>query len=534
LRVRRDDEARCDLVGTDTLAVGPNGGSEESRPEISGREISGPAQAPVLVDEPAQSDGFVRGLAEVIGGPLGQHAVRPPRSVHGGRRFWTPVRVVLALTCLMLSMHWVQKSPCRDGAWVELSQYKYFCYTDVLALYPAEGLGNGDVPYRDHAVEYPVLTGALMGVLGLPVHDYAQAHPGFNEVERFYDLNALVLGAMGVATAAMILAVRQRRPWDAALFGLSPALFVSATVNWDLLALGLTAFFLYAWARRRPGLAGVLFGLAVSAKFYPVLLVGPLLVLALRANRWRAVAACLGAGAATWLAVNLPVWIGYRDSWLEFWHLSRVRGIDWGTLWYIGEHLPHLDGKYGIAWFAHLDQEPNHATLNMLYFGLFAVACLAIGVLGMLAPRRPRLAQLAFLVVAAFLVVGKVWSQQYVLWLLPLAVLARPRWGAFLAWQVAELAYFLAFDGEQMGALGRDVLPEWAYVLASILRLVTLCVLMGYVVRDIVRPERDVVRASYPDDPDGGDFDGAPDGHIARLLRDRVVPRPHRVDLIKT
>ena len=43
-------------------------------------------------------------------------------------------------------------------------------------------------------------------------------------------------------------------------------------------------------------------------------------------------------------------------------------------------------------------------------------------------PTTPRLAQLGFLIVAGFLLVNKVYSPQYVLWLLPLAVLARPRW----------------------------------------------------------------------------------------------------------
>ena len=57
--------------------------------------------------------------------------------------------------------------------------------------------------------------------------------------------------------------------------------------------------------------------------------------------------------------------------------------------------------------------------------------------------------------VAAFLIFSKVWSQQFVLWLLPAGVLARPRWGAFLAWQVAEVCYFLAFYGELLGAGGK-------------------------------------------------------------------------------
>ena len=64
--------------------------------------------------------------------------------------------------------------------------------------------------------------------------------------------------------------------------------------------------------------------------------------------------------------------------------------------------------------------------------------------LGLRAPETPRLAQLGFLVVAGFLLVNKVYSPQYVLWLLPLAVLARPRWRDQLIWQAGELLYFAA------------------------------------------------------------------------------------------
>jgi uncharacterized membrane protein len=484
---------------------------------------SGAAAGSDRVDEPSHSDPVVRGLSEAIGGPLGAHAMRPSRSRLGGRRFWTPVRIVLALTCLMLSLHWVQKSPCRDGAWgSDLPQYKHFCYTDVLALYYAEGLADGKVPYVDHAIEYPVLTGAFMGVLGLPVHAYAASHPVINQAQRFYDLNALVLGALGVATVAVILALRRRRPWDAAMFALSPALFVSATVNWDLLAVALSCFFLYFWARRRPALAGLMLGLATAAKFYPLLLVGALLALALRTARWREFVSTVSAALVTWVAVNAPVALLYPDAWRRFFQLNSSRGIDWGTLWYIGEHFPLGGDQYGLAPFQSLDHQPTHGLLNTLYLLLFALACVGILVLALGAPRRPRLGQLAFLTVAAFLVTGKVWSQQYVLWLLPLAILARPRWGAFLAWQFAEVAYFLAFYGELMNASGRAVFPEWVFVLASVLRLVTLCVMIGFVVRDILRPELDVVRHTYADDPDGGEFDGAPDAFGPRRSDDRA------------
>ena len=110
----------------------------------------------------------------------------------------------------------------------------------------------------------------------------------------------------------------------------------------------------------------------------------------------------------------------------------------------------------------------------------------------------PRVAQLAFLVVAAFLLVNKVYSPQYVLWLLPLAVLARPRWRDLLIWQAGELLYFGAVWLYLGGWLGggrrrrpglrpRDPGPGGGELY-----------LVAVVVRDILRPEHDPVRDQRP------------------------------------
>ncbi|MFI6264407.1 glycosyltransferase family 87 protein [Micromonospora sp. NPDC051006] len=478
-------------------------------------------------DHPSRSDAFVRGISGLIGGPLGDHAVAIDRPAGRERRFWTAARIVLALTCLALALHWVQKSPCQDGAWQNNVQYTRFCYTDVLALYYAEGLNEGKVPYRDHPVEYPVLTGYFMGALGLPVHALGVDDPGINQGMWFYNLNALVLGALAVATVAVILTLRKRRPWDAALFALAPALLLTATVNWDLLAIGLAAFGLLAWARRRPLLAGALLGLAGAAKLWPLFVLGPILVLAVRANRLRAALTAVVAAVVAVVAVNLPVALPYRENWDRFFELNSTRPIDWGTLWYIGRYL---DGKVGSADPADLGPfewlNANIPTLNLLSYALFGLACLGVAALALLAPRRPRLAQVAFLVVAAFLIFSKVWSQQFVLWLLPLAVLARPKWGAFLAWQLAEVCYFAAFYGELLGAAtSRPVFPEGVFVLAATLRLTTVVVLCVLIVREILQPEQDAVRATYADDPDGGVLDGAPDAPWwNRWRRSPVLP----------
>ena len=451
---------------------------------------------PASTEPPSRADEFVRGVSEMIGGPIGEHAVK--RST---RRWYRPVaRIVLTLVCFTLVAHWVQKSPCQDGAWSDLKQYRQMCYTDVLALYYAEGLSDGRVPYRDHAVEYPVLTGILMGALGLPVHALGKDDPNINQGEWFYNLNALVLGAIAVASVAAMLAMRQRRPWDVAMFALAPALFVTATVNWDLLAVGFAVFGLYAWVRRRPALAGVLLGLGTAAKLWPGFLFIPLLLLGLRTRRFLPtfIAACFGIG--TWSLVNQPIMQAYPASWREFFRLNETRAIDWGTLWYLGDHFPFIGALPGAGWF-----DTHISVLNTVTRVTFVMCCLGIAFLVFAAPRPPRLAQLAFLVVAAFLIFSKVWSQQYVLWLLPLAVLARPRWGAFLAWQGAEVLYFCAFYGELLGASGKPIFPESVFDLAALIRLTSVVVLCAYVVRDILRPELDVVRTSYDgEDPDGG------------------------------
>jgi uncharacterized membrane protein len=459
-------------------------------------------------DEPANSDGFVRGLSEAVGGPLGEHAVRPVRSTYG-RRFWSVGRIVLALVCITLSLHWVQKFPCNDGAWSGLEQYKYMCYTDTLALYYAEELAEGAVPYKDFPVEYPVVTGAFMGLIGLPVNALGERAGGLNEGQLFYNLNVLALGALAIATVALLIAVRRRRPWDIAMFAVAPGLFLSATINWDLLAIGLTALGWYFWARSRPALAGVFIALAASAKLWPALLALPLLALCWRARKMQEFRTAAGVGAFTLALVNIPVLVLWPDSWARFFQLNSERPVDWGTFWYIGSHFPLGNDRYGLQPFQWLSD--NLPAQNAVSWVLILLAFAAVMLLIVRAPRRPRLAQVAFLVVALFLVLNKVWSQQFVLWLLPFAVLARPRWGAFLAWQVAEVAYFAAFYGRLMGESGKVLFPEWVFVWASGFRLVTVGVLIWLVVKEIMHPELDAVRQTYEDDPDGGVLDGAAD-----------------------
>jgi uncharacterized membrane protein len=430
--------------------------------------------------------------------------------------------VVIALACFTLMLHWSVKSGCADGNWSHFKQYRHACYTDVVALYDADGLSAGKIPYVDTAIKYPVLTGVFMGLTGLPVHDYAAGTPGVNAYTWFYNVNFFLLGAVAVACVGLMLSMRRKRPWDVAMFAASPALLLSATANWDLLAVGFAVWALWAWSRRRVVFAGVLIGLGTATKLWPVLLLVPILMLCWRAGKQReALITAAGAGVA-WFLVNLPFWFAYQANWKAFYTENLQRGPDWGSFWYIGAHLWRPGTSYGVQPFIALQQQQHVTALNALSWTLFGLAVVAIGYLAYLVPRRPRLAQVAFLVVAAFCLTSKVWSQQYVLWLVPLALLARPRWGAFIAWQLAEIVYFFALDAELLGAVGNPIMPETTFVIAALMRYITLLIMCVCVVRDIRNPDRDLVRRWYADDPDGGVLDGEPDRWTQAALVDVI------------
>ncbi len=430
--------------------------------------------------------------------------------------------VLLAASVLGMVLALAEKSPCRAGAWNSYAgQFQRACYTDIYPLYYAEGLAGGKVPYTGHQVEYPVLIGGAMQAAAWLVRNVSAGIRG----REFFDVTVVLLAACAVAgVLATARAAGPGRRAQALMVALSPALILSAFINWDLIALALTMLGIAAWAARRGVWAGVLLGLGVAVKFYPLVVFGPLLVLCLRAGRLRDFARTLGAGVLAWLAVNLPVMIAAPSGWAYFYTFSKNRGADWGSVWY-------MFGYFNVPVLGNT----RLSVLNGMSAGLFALACAAIAVLALAAPRRPRLPQLSFLVLVAFLMTNKVWSPQYVVWLVPLAVLARPRLWLYLLWQLAEVAYFFAIWGYLIhvaitlqgdhvtGYLG--IGPGW-YFAALVARFLAVGLLASFVVRDILRPERDVVRALGTDDPAGGVLDRAADQVTLRLPARLRRPRP--------
>ncbi len=494
-------------------------------------------------DKPSRTDTLTAQLCDLIGGPVGDHAVI------GRVRFWTPMRVLMAFAVLFLAFSWFGKAACiqqrPDAAgvmgldWNNGRQYIAMCYSDTVPLYGAEHLNEGAFPYKKQWVEfpdgrpqvrymeYPVLSGLYQYIsMGIAKAWKLSPLPGHRalEVVIYFDVVAVGLALAWLVTIWATALSAGRRVWDAALMALSPLVLVHAFTNFDTLATAFAAGGLLAWGRRRPVLAGILLGLGGAAKLYPLLLLGPILILCARAERlgedeaaWggirpmRAAGGAIAAAAITWLAVNAPIAALYPNGWWEFFRLNTERHADPDSFYNVITSFTGWTGFDGV-----LSAQQSPSILNAVSLLLFLAACAGIGWIGLTATRRPRLAQLAFLVVAAFLLTNKVWSPQYSLWLVPLAVLALPQRRILLAWMTIDALVWVPRMFYYLGPDHRGLPEQWftGTVVLRDLAVVALCVL---VIRQIYHPDEDPVRRDGIDDPGGGILNRAPDPQVAWL-----------------
>ncbi|GAB2867757.1 glycosyltransferase family 87 protein [Nocardioides pacificus] len=447
---------------------------------------------------PTRDDRVVRALSEPVGGPLGERATRHP--------WWTPLRVLLALTALCFSLGMAQKAPCWSDGWTgNGTQYSAMCYSDLPHLYTGRGFVELAWPYDDDAevrdrhrvMEYPVgisyyawaSAWVTHWVSGSPDLETRYRTPSdqlwsIDGVERersvFVAVNAIGFALVALLTTYFLSRVNPRRPWDAAAFAVSPALLLTGLINWDLLPVVLVAAALWAWARDRPLLTGVLIGLGTATKLYPLFLLGGILVICLRQRRWRDLALASAATVVAWVLANLPAFLTGPEEWKVFWSFNSERGPDLGSLWLVVAQAADATISAGVV--------------NNVSWAFFGLWCLGVLVIGLKAPQTPRLAQLGLLVVAGFLLVNKVYSPQYVLWLLPLAVLARPRWRDLLIWQAGEVLYFAMvwwYLGDYLAPAGGG--DAGFYWLAIVLRLAAEVYLVVVVARDVLSPRHDPV-----------------------------------------
>jgi uncharacterized membrane protein len=337
----------------------------------------------------------------------------------------------------------------RSGPDFSIRYDRDVCYSDIQYLWLGRDIDKHVFPYlsgrmtEDGAliggtVEYPVLTGLLI---------WAGAY--FAETDAGFLLgSALLMAPFGLLTAWLLGRLSR---WRALLWALGPPLVLYAFHNWDLPVVACAAGAVYVlhrgWGKagasrplvERGMAAAVLLGLGFTFKLYPGMFVLPLALYVLTANRpggYDVVAALrvIGAAAVTVVTVNLPfALLGYQGWWASFaFQQNRKVDITTNSIWF---------------WGFRPDSDPDDTRFQSLVDWLSPTLVLASFALAIAAGwwRYRREGSYPWIAVSAamlcgFLLLHKVHSPQYTLWLVPFFVLLRVPWSWVGLYALADIA----------------------------------------------------------------------------------------------
>jgi Glycosyltransferase family 87 len=325
--------------------------------------------------------------------------------------------------CLFLAAWWGlhQGFYTRDQI-VDLPVYERF----------GEAMTRGDVPYRDFAVEYPP---AALPVFVLP----ALGEGDSDAYRRRFEGLMAAFGAVTTVCVALALAAlgaaRRRLVAGVAFAALAPLLLGSVLLSrFDLWPTAIVAAAIAAIVSGRLRLGSGLLGLGVAAKLWPGVLVPLVLAYVWRTRGRREALVCAGVFAAVVLVCFLPFLLLAPVDVLEsVWRQARrplqIESLG-SALLLAGHHLFGLD----------LTMKSSSGSQNLdgglpdaiaVVQGLVQLVVLvALWIAFARGPAtRERLVRYAAAAVCAFVVLGKVLSPQFLIWLIPLVPLVRGRRG---------------------------------------------------------------------------------------------------------
>lgn len=389
---------------------------------------------------------------------------------------WVVIAVVMVLAVTALVLGAANKQRCAGPPFNEYGRSLNFdelknshvCYSDIQYLWNGRDIDNHVFPYVHGditpegvlvggALEYPVLTGVVvwLGAIGQTTD------------AGFLKQSILILQPFGLFIA-LGLALLSR--WRALLFVATPAIVLYAFHNWDLPAVAAMVAAVYLvergpWSMRTRGVLGaVVLSIGACLKLYPGIFVLPLMLLVLTrgkkrddTTRWRGydwwgAAMVAGAAIATAVLVYLPFvlagWRGVRASFV--FQSLRQASIDTNSIWFWSFGSTINDEQ--------LYNEVVDVVSPILVLAAFA---LAAGI-GWRIHRRGNpypWIPVSGAMLCAFLLLHKVHSPQYMLWLLPFFVLVKVPWRLLVPYLICDVCigvgvfwYFAGFSGPGTGA----------------------------------------------------------------------------------
>jgi Glycosyltransferase family 87 len=391
--------------------------------------------------------------------------------------------------CALLLMSWLLLT--HVGFWKHGQQVDTFIYQGYAA-----NVLDGQVPYRDFQIEYPP---AALPMFVLP----QLGHPG-PAAYRFRFEWLMALCAL-IAIVAVDVALRALDASDPArlgvlaLVGVSPLILGPVVLSrFDFWPAALTVAGVAAFLRDRNRLGGAMLGLAAAAKFYPAAIVPVAIAYVWRRRGGAHALRSLAVFAGVFIACLLPFAILSPRGILHPFAVEVKRPLEveslGGALLIAAHHVFGL--KIGLLLqYTSLNLGGAEARLAEGFTTVVEVAAL-LWVWVACARRRLGPAEMvtgAAAAVSILLAFGKVFSPQYLIWLIPVVPLveAPVRRAAILLLVAAcalTQAWFPRHSGELLLYFRQ---PESWFLLARDLAVVALAVVLARSVAARRTPQSD-------------------------------------------
>lgn len=278
-------------------------------------------------------------------------------------------------------------------------------------------------------VEYPALTGLVMWLISFLIEPSQTAPFSYFRLTSFFQIILFGVSAFYVAKLS--------NNRYALLFAITPAVLYSLNRNWDIWAVLPMLLAVYFYERGKKQKSAILLGLSIATKFFPIVLLFPILIQSFKKRELREALRYTAIVAITWFLINLPFALINFKGWFYFYEFSFNRGLGSASIY----ELTSING---------VDLLNSNVVYYALNIGLFVV----FGIFLLRLERIPSLGESAFLAMFMFMLFNKQYSMQYIIWLTCLCVIAifkqdsskrRLLLAMFSLWQLFELLFQYAF-----------------------------------------------------------------------------------------
>ena len=280
-----------------------------------------------------------------------------------------------------------------------------------------------------HPVEYPALTGLIMWLLSFLVS------PSQTAVFDYYRITAAFQIVLLAISAYLIFKLAGKK--YGFYFVLAPAVLYSLNRNWDIWAIAAMLLAIYLFEKKRFGLSAILLAVSIATKFFPIVLMLPIMIIFLRNKQIKLFIRYALTTAIAWAVINLPFVLINYEGWAYFYKFSAERGLGSASFFEITNIIL-----------------PSITFSTIHFYILNTLALVAVTTYFVRLKSVPTLAATSFFVMFGFILFNKQYSMQYVIWLSALAVLTFSYLKrehkdlliyVYILWQSLELAFQYSF-----------------------------------------------------------------------------------------